>query len=126
MVTSQDSAAIGRDLEADRMQIGRHLNLILKHRDKPYVNAELFEGYLRSAFLPHLMISRIVKDRRVEDAVLLLNNCSPHLSSAVIELVSTARVRVVVVTFAPQPHATQIFQVLDLTLFAVLKRRGHY
>jgi hypothetical protein len=35
-------------------------------------------------------------------------------------------VRVAVATFAPQPHATQIFQVLDLTLFGVLKRRGQY
>jgi hypothetical protein len=100
MAKSQDSATIGRDVEADGMQIGRHLNLNLKHPDKPYVNAELFEDYLRSAFLPHLMITRIVKDRRGEDAVLLLNNCSAHLTPAVIELVSTARVCAVVVTFA--------------------------
>jgi hypothetical protein len=31
-----------------------------------------------------------------------------------------------VVTFAPQPHTTQLFQVLDLTLFGVLKRHGQY
>jgi hypothetical protein len=31
---------------------------------------------------------------------------------------------VVVVTFAPEPYPTQILQVLDLTLFGVLKRRG--
>jgi hypothetical protein len=30
------------------------------------------------------------------------------------------------VTFAPQPHTTQIFHVLDLTLFDVLKGRGQY
>jgi hypothetical protein len=29
-----------------------------------------------------------------------------------------------VVPFTPQPHTTQIFQVLDLTLFRILKRRG--
>jgi hypothetical protein len=51
---------------------------------------------------------------------------SRHIPPAVIELLSTARVRVVVVTFAPQPYTTQIFQVLDLTLFRVLKRRGEY
>jgi hypothetical protein len=49
---------------------------------------------------------------------------SPLPTPAVIELLSTARVRVVVVTFAPQPHTTQIFQVFDLTLFGVLKRHG--
>jgi hypothetical protein len=73
VVTSQDSAAIRRDLEADGMPIGRHL--ILKHRDTSYVNAELFEDYLRSVFLPHLMITRIVKDLREEDALLLMDNC---------------------------------------------------
>jgi hypothetical protein len=78
---SQDSAAVRRDLKADGMQIGQHLNLILKHRDKPYVNAELFEDYQRSVFLPHLMITRIVKDRREKDAVLLMDNCSRHVTS---------------------------------------------
>jgi hypothetical protein len=113
---------IRRDLEAEGMQIGRHL--MLKHRDKPYVNAEFFEDYLRSAFLPHLMIIRIVKDLREENAVLLMHNCFPHMTPAAIELLSTARVRVV--TLAPQPHTTQLFQVLDLTLFGVPKRHGQY
>jgi hypothetical protein len=97
---------------------------MLKHRDKPYVNAELFEDYLRSVFLPHLMITRIVKDLGEEDAVLLMDNCSHHITFGAIELLSTARVRVV--TLAPQLHATHIFQVFDLTLFGVLKRRGQY
>jgi hypothetical protein len=34
---------------------------------------------LRNVFLPHLMITRIVKDLREEDAVLLMDNCSAHL-----------------------------------------------
>jgi hypothetical protein len=55
-----------------------------------------------------------------EDAVLFMDNCSPHLTPVVIDLLSNARVRIV--TFAP--HTTQIFQVLDLVLFGVLKRRG--
>jgi hypothetical protein len=81
VVTSQDSAALRLDLEADGMQIGRHLNLILKHRDKPHVNAELFEDYLRSVFLPRLMITHIVKDLRKEDAMLPRDRSSPHLTS---------------------------------------------
>jgi hypothetical protein len=39
VVASEDSVAVRRDLEADGMQIGRHA--ILKHREKPSVNAEL-------------------------------------------------------------------------------------
>jgi hypothetical protein len=48
------------------MQIGRHF--ILKHRDRPCISAELFEDYLRNVFLSHLMIARIVKDLRNENA----------------------------------------------------------
>jgi hypothetical protein len=70
---SDDSAAVRWDLEPDGMQIGRQL--ILKHRDKPRVNAELFGRYLRSVFLPHLMTTRIVKDLREEDAALLIDDC---------------------------------------------------
>jgi hypothetical protein len=55
--------------------------LIKKHLDKAYVNAELFEDYLRSAFLPHLMITRLVKDPREEDAVFLMDHCSSHITS---------------------------------------------
>jgi hypothetical protein len=44
VVTSQDSAALHRALEATGMQMGKHL--ILKQRAKPYVNADLFENYL--------------------------------------------------------------------------------
>jgi hypothetical protein len=108
------------------MQIGRDLHLILKHRDTTDVNGELFEDQLRSVFLPHLMITRVVKDLREEDAVPLMDTCSPHISPSGIEILSTARVRVVVDTFARQPRPTQIFQVLDLTLFGVLKRRDQY
>jgi hypothetical protein len=76
----------------------------LRHRDEPYVNAELFEDYLRNVFLPQLMITRIVKDLPEEDAALLMDSCSSHSTLSVIELLSTARVRVVIVTFAP--HTT--------------------
>jgi hypothetical protein len=122
VVTSQDSGAVRPDLDADGVQVGWHS--IFKHRDKPYAPAKLFEDDLRSVFLPHLIIIRIVKDLREEDAVLLMDNCSHHITQAVIELLSTARVCVVMVTFAPQSHTRQIFQVLDFTLFGVLKGRG--
>jgi hypothetical protein len=59
-----------------------------------------------------------------EDALRLMDNCSPHLTSVVIDLLSTAGVRIV--TFAP--HMTQIFQVvdLDLALLRLVKKRGQY
>jgi hypothetical protein len=87
-------------------------------------NADFFENYIRTVFLPHLAITRIMQSIPEETAVRLMDNCSLHLTPVVIDLLSTARVRIV--PFAP--HTTQIVQVLDLdfALFGVLKRRGQY
>jgi hypothetical protein len=120
VVTFQDSAALHRALEATSMQIGQHL--ILKHRAKPYVNSDLFENYLRTVFLAHLAIRRIMQNIPEEDAVLLMDNCSPHLTPIVIDLLSNARVRIVAFAL----HTTQIFQVLDRAFLGVLKIRGQY
>jgi hypothetical protein len=54
--------------------------------------------------------------------VLLIENCSVHVTDDAIRLLIEARA--CVITFAP--HTTQIFQVLDLTLFALLKRPPRY
>jgi hypothetical protein len=122
VVTSQDSAALHRALEAIGIQIEKCR--ILKQRAKPYVNADLFENYIRSVFLPRLAITRTMQNIPEEDAVLLMDNWSPQLSHLVIDLLSNSSVRIV--NFAPD--TTQIFQVLDLdfALFGLLKRRGQY
>jgi hypothetical protein len=99
------------------MQIGKHL--ILKHRVKPCVNPDHFENYIRTVFLPHLAITRLMHNIREEHAARLMDNCSHHATPVVIDLLSTAPMRIV--TFGPD--TTQIFQAFDLTLFRVLKRR---
>jgi uncharacterized protein (UPF0248 family) len=73
IVTSQDSAPLHRALEVTGMQIGKHL--ILKRRDTPYVNADLFENYIRTVFLPHRLAMHRMYDFGEEDAVLLMDNC---------------------------------------------------
>jgi hypothetical protein len=51
-----------------------------------------------------------------------MENWLSHVTDNVIGLLTEARVRVI--TFGP--HTTQIFQVLDETLFGVLKRQPRY
>jgi hypothetical protein len=50
--------------------------------------------------------------------MLLMDNCSSHITSDAIGLLTKGRVRVI--TFAP--HTTQIFQTSDVTPFGALKR----
>jgi hypothetical protein len=92
---SQDSAPLHRALEVTGMQIGKHL--ILKRRDTPYVDADLFENYIQTVFRPHLLATRRVYHFGEEDAVLLMDNSSPHLAPAVLTLLSNAGVRIVTV-----------------------------
>jgi D-lyxose ketol-isomerase len=51
-----------------------------------------------------------------------MDNCPSHVTDDIIALLTEARLRVT--TFAQ--YTTQIFQVLDVTLFGVLKRRLGY
>jgi hypothetical protein len=120
MVISQATEPVRLGLEEAGMRIWRHL--ILKKRAKLYINSELFVDYIQTVFLPHLAGLRRNEALSHEEAALLMDNCSPHLTPAAVRLFTRARVRIV--TFAP--HTTHIFQALDLSLFGVLKRRGQY
>jgi hypothetical protein len=51
-----------------------------------------------------------------------MDNCPSHLTSDVRDILNTSGVTVL--TFAP--HTTQIFQLLDLTLFGMFKQEGKY
>jgi hypothetical protein len=87
-----------------------------------YVNVEIFLKYVRTVFLPYLVSIRGLGPFAPEEAVLLMDNYSAHFTDDVIRFVTEARVPVI--TFAP--HTTHNFQVLDRTLFGILKRRPRY
>jgi hypothetical protein len=122
IITSQNSPAVQEQLRQHGVRFGRVL--ILKSNHWPYVNAEIFLEYIRTVFLPYLVCVRGLRAFAAEEAVLLMDmdNCLVNARDDVIRLLTEARVRVI--TFAP--HMTHIFQVLDLTLFGVLKRRPRY
>jgi hypothetical protein len=87
-----------------------------------YINAEIFLDSIRTVFLPNLAELRTLDEFAEETGVLLMDNYPSHVIDDIIGLLTEARVRVI--TFAP--HTTQIFHILDVTLFGVLKRRlGH-
>jgi hypothetical protein len=73
-------------------------------------------------FLPNLAELPPLDEFAEEMAVLLMDNCPSHMTSDWIALLTEVRVRAT--TFAP--HTTQIFHVLNVIMFAVLKRRTRY
>jgi hypothetical protein len=84
------------------------------------VNAALFLEYINDIFIPYLKELRESKQFHASEAVLLMDNCSFHISEKVIPVLTNARVRVI--TFAP--HTTHISQMLDVVLFGALKKRA--
>jgi hypothetical protein len=84
------------------------------------VNAALFLEYNNDIFIPYLNELRESEQFHASEAVLLMENCPPHISDEVIAVLTNARVRVI--TFAS--HMTHIFQILDVVLFGALKKRA--
>jgi hypothetical protein len=93
------------------------VDFALKHRSKPYINGKLFLDYINNIFVPYLNQLRESEEFAQCEALLLMDNCSPHMGEAVIAILTREYVRVI--TFVP--HSTHIFQVLDLVLFGALK-----
>jgi hypothetical protein len=120
VVTSQDSPAVRQALKKRGVRLGT--DFVLKHRARPYINAEIFEEYIRSVLLPNLNELRNLEGGADEDAVLLMDNCPSHVGEHSLGLLRDAQVRVI----TWPPHTTQIFQELDLSLFGVLKRKTQY
>jgi hypothetical protein len=120
MVTSQNSLVLQEHLKKQAVRLGG--NFALKFNQKPCFNTGIFLAYMRTILLQYI---DILRDRAVlaqEIALLLMSHCSADVSDDVIRILTEARV--CVITFAP--HATQVFQPLDLTLFGVLKQGPRY
>jgi hypothetical protein len=98
------------------VRLGR--DFTLKFNQKSYVNAGIFLADIRTVCLPYIDTLRGLAIFAEAVAVLLMTHCSADVSDDVIRILTEASGRVI--TFAP--HTTQVFQVLDFTLFGVLKR----
>jgi hypothetical protein len=82
------------------------------------VNVVLFLEYVNNIFIHYLNELRESEQMNACEAVLLMDNCSPHVSDDIVAILTNARVRVII--FAP--HATHVFQMLDVVLFGALKK----
>jgi hypothetical protein len=118
IVTSKHSERVRERLKSRGVRLG--VDFVLRHRSKSYVNGKLFLEYINIIFIPYLNELWESEEFAECEAVLLMDNCSPHMGEAVIALLTDVRVRIV--TFAT--HTTQIFQVLDVVLFGALKKHA--
>jgi hypothetical protein len=101
-----------------RVRLG--VDFILQKTSKSYVNAALFIEYIDRIFIPYLTDLQVTEKIKACEAILLIDNCSCHLSDDVIELLGRARVRII--TFAPR--TIYIFQILNVVLFGALNKHA--
>jgi hypothetical protein len=120
MVTSQDSMRLREASKKRGVRFGT--DLILKARERAYVNTEIFLEYIRMAFTPNLSKLRSLKQFADEDAVLLMDNYPSHVGEESSTIPRDAPARIII----RPPHTTRVFQELDMCLFGVLKRGGQY
>jgi hypothetical protein len=120
MVTSQNSSTLQGYLNKQGVRFGR--DFALKFSQKPYFNAPIFLASIRTILLPYIDTLRGLAVLAQENAVLLMDDRVSDVSDDVIRILTDARLRVII--FAP--HTTQVFQVLDLALFGVLKQCPRY
>jgi hypothetical protein len=125
IITSQAPTLVQEWLKKEGVRFGT--DFVLRSNPSPYINAKIFLDYIRTIFLPNLAELRTLDAFTEQTGVLLMDNCPSHVISChvtddIIGLLTEGRVRVI--TFAP--HTTQIFQIRDLTVFGVLKRRLGY
>jgi hypothetical protein len=114
-VISQNSATVQKHLKKG-VPFGS--DFVLTFNQKPYFNADIFLAYIRTILLQYIDTFRGRAVLAQEIADLLMTHCSADVSDDVIRILTEARVRVITLA----PHTNQIFQILDLTLFAFLKR----
>jgi hypothetical protein len=93
------------------------VDFVLQKRSKSYINSALFLQYIDRISIPYLTDLRTREKIEACEVVLLMDNCSDHMSDDVIELLNSAGVKIITFT----SHTTHIFQVLDVMVFGALK-----
>jgi hypothetical protein len=116
IIPPQHSASIREQFKKHHVRF--ETDLIKKSNAKSSISAEIFLDDVRTVFLPNLAELGPLDVLAQEIAMLSMNHRPSHINGDVTGLRTTARVRATTVA----PDITQIFQVLDATLFSLLKR----
>jgi hypothetical protein len=120
VVSSQVDDSVIERLKTAAFRLG--VDLILAHRQQPYMTAALFQQYVTTVLIPFINRVRTNDQLAGKPAILLMENCSIHTRPDVPQRVREHCVKVI----AFPPHTTQVFQALDLSLFGGLKRKLQY
>jgi hypothetical protein len=92
-------------------------DLLIERNAKRYVDCAIFERFIRHHLIPHITRLRTIPCDSKADALLLMDNCSSHVTPEIFKPLGENHIEI----FVCPPHTTNIFQALDLSFFGVLK-----
>jgi hypothetical protein len=108
VVSSQVNDKVIETLKIEEFRMG--VDMVLEHRQKACVTAILFRHYVTSGLIPFIEKLQIDPEFTGKSAILLLDNCSIHTRPEVLATLREHSMKVI----AFPPHATQIFQNINL------------
>jgi hypothetical protein len=117
MVCSQGNEPVERLLERHGFRYG--VDLLIRKRNEPYTNSQLFREYISTVLLSYIDEMRTNNELADNEAALLRDNCCIHLQAETRQMLAGHQVKVI--TFPP--HTSHIFQSLDLSGFGNVKNK---
>ena len=95
------------------------IDAIIYPKDTAYVNETSFKYYLENVLIPFISEQRKIPRLKDKKAILLMDNFGAHCTNEILNLLTTNNI--LAITFPP--HTSNIFQMLDLTIFGAMKTR---
>jgi hypothetical protein len=102
--------------------IYRDIDIMMEIRELAYATAEIFRISIETVFFPAIATNMKLPGCRNKPAMLFCDNCACHCSEDI--LIEFPRHGVLILSYPP--HPSNLFQVLDLLLFARLKSAKKY
>jgi hypothetical protein len=94
LIISQNSKLFRKKLIHHGVRLG--FDFVLRQRLKSYVNSTLLLKYINNIYVPYLNKLQKTEEFKAYEAVLLIDNCSSHMSDDILAILTRERVRIVI------------------------------
>jgi hypothetical protein len=97
-------------------------DFMIERNAKSYADRPPFENFIRHHLIPHITALRTNPCYSKAEAVLLMDNCSFHVTPEIFRFLGENHIKIV----AFVSHTTNISQALDLSFFGVFKTKEKF
>jgi hypothetical protein len=106
-------------LEVFKLGPTEGIDLKIKIVPSTYINEAIFYEYIVQTFIPYVICIRAMFPKINHQAILQMDNLRAHCSERILQ--TLRKNKIVAITYPP--HTSHVFQVLDLSVFGIMKIR---